>query len=91
MPTTAIDAPPLRQLEEDEAFFVKANRRMLRNTMACSFLDLPGLTFPTGINDNGLPAALLVSTESGRDEAVLGAGQAMARWLTGDQPLNEKR
>ena len=91
MPTTAIDAPPLRQLEEDEAFFVKANRRMLRNTMACSFLDLPGLTFPTGINDNELPAALLVSAESGRDEAVLGAGQAMARWLTSDQPLNEKR
>lgn len=91
MPTTAIDAPPLRRLEDDEAFFVEANRKILRNTMAGSFLDLPGLTIPTGVNENGLPGALLVCADSGRDESVLGAGRAIAHWLTGDRALNEER
>lgn len=91
MPTTAIDAPPLHRLENDDAFFVESNQKILRNTMAGSFLDMPGLTVPTGVNENGLPTALLISAECGRDELVLATGQMIAHCLTGDRALNERR
>ncbi len=91
MPTTAIDAPPLARLEADRDYFDACNVKMLRNTMASSFLDMPSLTLPTGLNRNGLPAALQLAAPSGCDEAVLAAGQAMARLLTGDAALNALR
>ena len=52
---------------------------------------MPSLTLPTGLNRNGLPAALQLAAPSGCDEAVLAAGQAMARLLTGDAALNALR
>ena len=53
--------------------------------------DCESLTLPTGLNRNGLPAALQLAAPSGCDEAVLAAGQAMARLLTGDAALNALR
>ncbi|WP_197272102.1 amidase family protein [Neisseria sp. 83E34] len=91
LPTTAIDAPPLARLENDREFFAEANRKILRNTMAGSFLDMPGLTIPTSLNRNGLPAALLISAASGRDEYVLHAGKIFAGLLTDDTALNRRR
>ncbi|MDO4640602.1 MAG: amidase family protein [Neisseria sp.] len=91
MPTTAIDAPPIRLLESDTAFFNTANKRIQRNTLIGSFLDLPGLTIPAGLNRNGLPAALLLSAPAGYDETVLFAGRIFARLLTEDKPLNRIR
>ncbi len=64
---------------------------ILRNTMAGSFLDMPSLTLPTGLNAHGLPAALMVSATSGRDETVLAAGKLFAQILTNDQVLNRMR
>lgn len=91
LPTTAIDAPPLAELEADSAFFNAQNRKILRNTMMGSFLDMPAITIPTGIKANGLPGALMIAGASGRDEAVLNAGRQLASLLTGDIPLNERR
>ena len=91
MPTTAIDAPPLARLEQDQDYFFACNQQILRNTMATSFLDMPSLTLPTGLNRNGLPAALMVSAPVGHEETVLAAGREFARLLTGDQPLNAQR
>ena len=59
--------------------------------MAGSFLDMPSLTLPTGLNAHGLPAALMVSATSGRDETVLAAGKLFAQILTNDQVLNRMR
>ena len=59
--------------------------------MATSFLDMPSLTLPTGLNRNGLPAALMLSAPCGYEETVLAAGREFARLLTGDQPLNTQR
>ena len=91
MPTTAIDAPPLARLEQDQDYFFACNQQILRNTMATSFLDMPSLSLPTGLNRNGLPAALMVSAPVGHEETVLAAGREFARLLTGDQPLNAQR
>lgn len=91
LPTTAIDAPPIAELEADNAFFDTQNRKMLRNTMMGSFFDMPAITIPTGIKANGLPGALMIAGASGRDEAVLHAGRQLASLLTGDIPLNERR
>lgn len=75
MPTTAIDAPPLARLEQDQDYFFACNQQILRNTMATSFLDMPSLSLPTGLNRNGLPAALMVSAPVGHEETVLAAGR----------------
>ena len=91
MPTTAIDAPPLARLAQDQSYFFECNKKILRNTMAGSFLDMPSLTLPTGLNAHGLPAALMVSATSGRDETVLAAGKLFAQILTNDQVLNRMR
>ncbi|OAM29197.1 hypothetical protein A7P95_04425 [Eikenella longinqua] len=91
MPTTAIHAPPLGKLAADDRYFAECNAKILRNTMAGSFLDLPSLTLPTGLDGNGLPAALMLSAPSGSDENVLAAGLAVAQALTGDTVLNEQR
>lgn len=91
MPTTAIDAPPIRLLENDTAFFNTANKRIQRNALVGSFLDLPGLTIPAGLNRNGLPSALMLSAPAGYDEAVLFAGKVFAHLLTEDKPLNRIR
>ncbi len=91
LPTTAIHAPPLAKLETDDRYFAECNAKILRNTMAGSFLDLPSLTIPTGLDGAGLPAALMLSAPGGSDETVLAAGLAVAQILTGDTVLNERR
>ncbi|MDO4906266.1 amidase family protein [Neisseria sp.] len=91
MPTTAVGAPPLARLEQDQNYFFACNAKILRNTMAGSFLDMPSLTIPAGLNADGLPAAMMVSAPYGCDETVLAAGKALAQLLTGDEVLNAVR
>ncbi len=72
-PTVAHVAPALAPLEADDQLFVSTNLATLRLTMPGSFLDMPGVTLPSGRDALGLPTGLLLSAPSGEDARVLRA------------------
>jgi len=47
------------------------NSRALSHTMVASFLDLAGMTVPTGEDRQGLPTSLLLSAPAGHEDALL--------------------
>ncbi len=77
MPTVKHVAPPLAALEADDALFATTNLRTLAYTMIGSFLDMPGLAIPSGVDPQGLPTSVLISALQGRDDDVLGVGIAV--------------
>ncbi|WP_339947222.1 amidase family protein [uncultured Albimonas sp.] len=83
MPTTAITAPRLSEMKDEDAF-----RRLTglanRNTGLGSFLDLPGLAIPSGRDRAGLPTSFLLSAPSGGDLALLRAGLALEPIIRND-------
>lgn len=82
-PTVAHVAPPLEPLERDPELFARVNLATLRLTMPGSFLDMPGVSLPCGVDDAGLPVGLLVSGHSGADVAVLRGALALEKALAG--------
>lgn len=83
LPTVRHVAPELAPLEADPELFAKVNLDTLTLTMAASFLDMPGLAIPSGMDASGLPTSALFSRPSGEDDAVLGAGLWIERTLGG--------
>ena len=75
-PTAPHVAPPIAPLEADDDVFLAANARTLRITMPASYLDAPGVALPIGPAEAGLPASLLVSGPSARDDRVLAGALA---------------
>ena len=47
--------------------------------MIGSFLDMPGLAVPSGVDSQGLPTSVLISAPQGRDDDVLSVGIAIER------------
>lgn len=76
-PTVRHTAPELEPLERDDELFARTNLRTLRNTMLASYLDLPGVSLPIGVDEAGLPIGLLVSGPPGGDDGVLDAALAV--------------
>lgn len=76
-PTVAITAPPIAELEADDALFVKTNLLALRNTMIGNFLGTPGVSLPIGKDRNGLPIGALLSAPFGQDDRILGVASAV--------------
>ncbi|WP_426136804.1 amidase [Pseudomonas sp. PWP3-1b2] len=72
-PTVAHVAPPLAPLEADDDLFVNTNLATLRLTMPGSFLDMPGVTLPSGRDAQGLPTGLLLGAPMGEDARLLRA------------------
>ncbi|MCO7642407.1 amidase [Pseudomonas sp. S 311-6] len=81
-PTTAHVAPPLAALENDPAEFARCNLATLRLTMPGSYLDMPGVSLPSGQDAQGLPTGVLLSGPCGADTQVLRAALAVAQVLT---------
>lgn len=79
MPTVKHVAPPLATLETDDELFASTNLRTLAYTMIGSFLDMPGLAIPSGVDPQGLPTSVLISALQGHDDDVLGVGIAIER------------
>lgn len=73
-PTVSITAPTFKQVEKSEHDYFDWNGKALRLTMPGSFLDMPGITLPMGVDQHNMPCGLLVSTYSGNDEALLQLG-----------------
>lgn len=80
-PATPCTAPRLRPLLEDDELFHTTNRKVLRNTMPGSFLDLPGTALASGLDRHGLPIGMLLSGPPGADLQVLAAALAVERAL----------
>jgi aspartyl-tRNA(Asn)/glutamyl-tRNA(Gln) amidotransferase subunit A len=77
MPSVGHVAPAIEPLENDLDLFFKVNSATLKLTMVGSFLDMPGITLPTGVDPNGLPTSALLSVASGRDDFLLRAARAV--------------
>jgi aspartyl-tRNA(Asn)/glutamyl-tRNA(Gln) amidotransferase subunit A len=83
LPTVEQVAPELAPLEKaarDEVdHFLSVNFAVLRLTMAGSFLDMPGVTIPTGFSSEGLPTGMLLAGLSGEDDRVLAVAERVDR------------
>lgn len=78
-PTTAFVAPELAPLEEDAELYRKVNLRTLRNTMFGNYLRGCGLSLPNGVDGDGMPTALLLTSHWDADDRLLAAGLAVER------------
>lgn len=83
IPTVGQVAPELTPLEraarEQVDHFLSVNFSVLRLTMVGSFLDMPGITIPTGFNSEGLPTSMLLAGLSGEDDRVLTIAERVER------------
>ncbi|GAA3747697.1 amidase family protein [Salinactinospora qingdaonensis] len=79
-PTVPIVAPRVAAVTASPATYERENRRVLRNTMITSFLNLPSLTLPTGSAPAGAPVGLSISGASHTDDRLLACASAI-EWL----------
>jgi aspartyl-tRNA(Asn)/glutamyl-tRNA(Gln) amidotransferase subunit A len=86
LPTVGHVAPELAPLEraakEQVGQFLAMNFATLRLTMIGSFLDMPGVSMPTGLNREGLPTSMLLSGLSGEDDHLLAVAERVERVAT---------
>lgn len=75
-PTTPATAPALAQLRTLAQISV-ANSSALSHTMIGSFLDMPGITMPSGSDSAGMPTGILLSCRSGADKMLLSAAWSL--------------
>lgn len=80
-PTVAHTAPNLKLLEQDESLFKQINSKTLRLTMPGSFLDMPSVALPNGLDESGLPTSILISGTCQQDLNVLHAALAVEQLL----------
>jgi aspartyl-tRNA(Asn)/glutamyl-tRNA(Gln) amidotransferase subunit A len=73
MPTVAHTAPLMAPLIEDRELFAKTNLATLRLTMIGSFLDLPSMAIPAGVDENRLATSLSLSLPQNEDDRLLAA------------------
>ncbi|WP_394824725.1 amidase [Pendulispora albinea] len=90
LPTVAHVAPELEPLERDLDRFVATNLATLRLTMLGSFLDMPGVALPTGVDAAGLTTSVLVSVPSGHDARILSVALAAEHALSSQRPTHQR-
>lgn len=71
-PTCPIPAPPLDSIDETRS-------PLSRLTRAANYLDLPGISVPCGLTDEGLPVGLQVLGQPGDEASVVALGAAYER------------
>lgn len=82
MPTTAIIAPTIAELEASDDAYFKANVMVLRNTSLINFLDGCALTLPC--HEAGqAPVGLMVAGPSYTDDLILDIGRSIEALLRG--------
>jgi aspartyl-tRNA(Asn)/glutamyl-tRNA(Gln) amidotransferase subunit A len=78
LPTAALIAPPIAELEaSDEAYF-RANARALRNATVVNYFDGCALSVPCH-EPGSAPVGFMVAGVGGTDRWVLAAGRAIER------------
>ena len=80
LPTVAVVAPKIADLEADDAVFGERNLLILRNTTPFNLFDAPGLSLP--IHAPGeLPVGLMLMAARRRDHDILDIGAGVAEAL----------
>lgn len=77
-PTVPVTAPALADVQS-VAQCSAANAEALRHTMPGSFLDMPGIALPSGVDEAGLPTSVLLSCRQGADDLLLAAAEQLER------------
>ena len=83
MPTVAVSAPPIADLEADLEVYRAANVAILRNTRLANYLACCALTLPCGRDGNGVPVGLMLMAPPGDEERLLRLGSAIEPMLAG--------
>jgi aspartyl-tRNA(Asn)/glutamyl-tRNA(Gln) amidotransferase subunit A len=79
MPTTAIVAPTLAEVEDPKTFAAR-NAAVLRNTSMVNFFDLCAISLPLPAR---LPVGLMLVARNGQDRRLLGMAEAVMRLFAG--------
>lgn len=81
LPTVAHVAPALAPLERDPALFKRVNLATLRLTMIGSFLDMPTVALPTGVDGAKQHTSLQISATQNEDKSVQAAALTVSRLM----------
>ena len=79
MPTTAIVAPTIAEVDDPKVFAVR-NAAVLRNTSMVNFFDLCAISLPLPAS---LPVGLMLVARNGQDHRLLPIAEAVMRLLAG--------
>ena len=74
-PTVPVSPPLIAPLEHDPELFAQTNATVLSHTMPSSYLDMPTISLPAGLDSLGLPVGLSLSMRQNQDAALLEAAQ----------------
>jgi aspartyl-tRNA(Asn)/glutamyl-tRNA(Gln) amidotransferase subunit A len=85
-PTVAVAPPEIAPLEASDEAYRATNLRVLRNTTIGNLLGLPAATVPVGLDPQGLPVGLMITTAAGEDALALSLAAlvASAPWRAHD-------
>ncbi len=76
VPTTAIPALPVAEMDADPEVYSERNLSYLRNTAIGNILKLCGLSVPCGHTSEGLPVGLMIYGKPFAEDTILRAGYA---------------
>ena len=82
LPTIAITAPRIADLQADDEAFFAANGLILRNTSIFNFYDLPALSLPAPRANGELPVGIMLVCARSQDRSLLAVGAAVERSLS---------
>jgi len=84
LPTTALTAPKIADLDRDEAAFTATNLLLLRNPSMANFFDLCALSLPlpAGLRSGNLPIGLMLVARNGQDRRLLRIAASIEALLT---------
>ena len=74
VPTTAIPALPIAEIDADMDSYTQRNLSYLRNTAIGNVLNLCGLSVPCGFTQNGLPIGLMIYAKPFHENKALRIG-----------------
>ena len=79
-PTLCLTPPPMEDVADPEGH-QRANRRIVRNTVAVNYLGLCAITMPVGRDRAGMPVGLQLTAAAGAEERLLAVALAAERVL----------
>ncbi len=77
-PTVAVAPPAIAPLEASVEAYLAANAQVLRNTTVGNLLGFPAATVPIGLDPQGLPVGLMITTAAGEDALALSLATLVA-------------
>ena len=81
-PTLSHGAPSISALVADEALFFHYCAANNRLTAPGNLMDMPGVSLPVGVDQDGMPLGVLLSAPSGSDDMLLQAALAAEEAIT---------